>query len=233
MSRLPCSVLVVAAHPDDEVIGCGGTIARHVAYGDTVSVLIVAEGVTSRSDKRNSDTDHHELNNLAKAAAAANTAIGVARLNLLNFPDNRMDGMERLDVVKRVEAELAEVSPTIVYTHHAGDVNIDHRVLHDAVIAACSPQPGASVQTLLFFEVASSTEWRPAASAIQFQPDWFVDIADYWPAKAAALAAYSGEMRSFPHPRSITALEHLARWRGACVGRMMAEAFMLGRRIES
>ncbi|HEY6895651.1 MAG TPA: PIG-L family deacetylase, partial [Rhodocyclaceae bacterium] len=158
--------------------------------------------------------------------------LGVQRLQLLDFPDNRMDGVELLDVVKAVEAEVAAWQPDVVYTHHAGDVNIDHRVLNDAVVAACRPQPGHGVRTLLFFEIASSTEWRPAASGPAFTPDWFVNIEAYWPTKQAALAAYASEMRPFPHARSIEAVEHLAAWRGASVGCAKAEAFMLGRRIE-
>lgn len=232
MSRHPRNVLVVAAHPDDEVIGCGGTIARHAAQGDRVSVLIVAEGATSRAERRDPAAASAELGVLAHAARMANDALGVERLNLLDFPDNRMDGIERLDVVKCIEAEITRWQPQILYTHHAGDVNIDHRVLHDAVIAASRPQPGCGVEMLLFFEVASSTEWRPAASGIAFNADWYVGIADTWQAKCKALAAYAGEMREFPHPRSTVALEHLARWRGASVGLPLAEAFMLGRMIE-
>lgn len=225
-------VLVVAAHPDDEVIGCGGTIARHAAQGDRVSVLIVAEGATSRSRQRDRTAVASELEDLALAARSANDALGVTRLNLLDFPDNRMDGVELLDVIKSIEAEIAEWRPEMVYTHHAGDVNIDHRVIHDAVVAACRPQPGCCVNTLLFFEVASSTEWRPPASGMAFQPNWFVDIHAHWEAKMAALKAYASEMREFPHPRSVAAIEHLACWRGASAGLPMTEAFMLGRMIE-
>lgn len=228
----PCKVLVIAAHPDDEVIGCGGAIARHAANGDQVAVLIVAEGATSRASQRDRSSAKDELTALASAAQIANSALGVTRLNLLDFPDNRMDSVERLDVIKRIEAEIAIWQPATVYTHHAGDVNIDHRIVHDAVVVACRPQPGHCVRTLLFFEVASSTEWRPSASGPAFLPDWFVGIDDFWEAKRAALDAYASEMRESPHPRSVAALEHLARWRGATVGLSMAEAFMLGRLIE-
>jgi LmbE family N-acetylglucosaminyl deacetylase len=224
--------LVVAAHPDDEVIGCGGTIARHAANGDQVSVLIVAEGATSRTDRRDRATSASELSALAQSAQEANRLLGATRFGLLDFPDNRMDGVELLDVVKCIEAEIAQWQPEIVYTHHAGDVNIDHRIVHDAVIAGSRPQPGHCVRTLLFFEVASSTEWCPPSSGLFFQPDWFVDIGDVWEAKRAALSVYVSEMREFPHPRSVAALEHLARWRGATVGLPMAEAFALGRMIE-
>ena len=231
MKSVQDRILVVAAHPDDEVIGCGGTIARHVAEGAEVSVLIIAEGSTSRQDQRDRQRDELSLSELAEAAHQANRCLGVHRLNLLDFPDNRMDGVERLDVIKAIEREIKQWQPQTVYTHHSGDVNIDHRVIHDAVIAATRPQPGVGVHSLLFFEVASSTEWRPSASGMTFQPDWFVGISDYWQLKNKALEAYSSEMREFPHPRSSQALEHLACWRGASVGLPMAEAFMLGRKV--
>lgn len=147
------------------------------------------------------------------------------------FPDNRMDSVDLLDVVKQVERHIAAFRPGTVFTHHAGDVNIDHRVIHDAVIAACRPQPGFPVRELLFFEVASSTEWRPPASAEAFHPNWFVDITHTLKTKMEALEAYRHEMRDFPHPRSLQAMEALARWRGASVGMEAAEAFVLGRRL--
>lgn len=225
------TALVVAAHPDDEVLGCGATIARLIAEGWSVHVLIVAEGATSRSVTR--DTSFHQgaLSELAKCAEEANSILGSTSVKLCSMPDNRMDGVELLDVVKLVEAEIARHQPCLVMTHHVGDVNVDHRVLHDAVIAACRPQPQHSVKNLLFFEVPSSTEWRPAASGMCFTPNYFYDVTDFLAQKMDALRAYESEMRDFPHPRSIDAVEHLARWRGATVGCAAAEAFMLGRCI--
>ncbi len=223
--------LVIAAHPDDEVLGCGATIARLVAEGWKVHVLIVAEGATSRSDKRDPSMHQAELSDLGKCADVANSILGSTTIKLYSLPDNRMDGLELLDVVKLVEAEIDRHKPCLVLTHHASDVNIDHRVLHDSVVVACRPQPQHSVKSLLFFEVPSSTEWRPAASGVYFSPNCFYDVTDYMAQKVAALRAYGPEMRSFPHPRSIEAVEHLAGWRGATVGCYAAEAFMLGRSI--
>jgi LmbE family N-acetylglucosaminyl deacetylase len=142
-----------------------------------------------------------------------------------------MDGVELLDVIKIVEAEIDCYKPCLVLTHHSGDVNVDHRVLHDAVITACRPQPQHPVKNLLFFEVPSSTEWCPAASGMYFAPNYFYDITAFLEKKLEALHAYEPEMRSFPHPRSIEAVEYLARWRGATIGSAAAEAFMLGRAI--
>jgi len=224
-------VLVVAAHPDDEVLGCGATMAKHAKNGDMVAVLILAEGITARAVSREPGEHKHELGDLAQAAQKANDILGVFSLKLHTFPDNRMDSVDRLDVIKVVEEAIKLHSPDIVYTHHAGDVNIDHRRVQEAVIAACRPMPGVCVKRLLFFEVASSTEWQPPSSGPYFQPQWFENVSDTLHLKLQALQAYASEMREFPHPRSIKSLEYLARWRGSIVGVDAAEAFVLGREI--
>ena len=225
------SVLVVAGHPDDEVLGCGGTIARHADVGDQVQVLIVAEGATSRQEQRNRNQASDELSALAQAAQKAGAILGVKEVELLDLPDNRLDSLDRLDLIKQIELRIERHQPRVVYTHHAGDVNIDHRRLHEAVVTACRPTPGQPVKRLLSFEVASSTEWQPPGSAPAFHPNWFVDISAQWLRKREALEAYASEMRSWPHARSIQAVEHLARWRGAQVGVEAAEAFCLLRQL--
>ena len=223
------TVLVIAAHPDDEVLGCGGTIARHVAEGDEVHVVILAEGATSRDVTRNPEARTQELGELAQAAHKAKDILGVSSLHLHQFPDNRMDGVDLLDVIKCVEEHIGRVVPSVVYTHHAGDLNMDHQVTHKAVVTACRPQPGHAVNTVLFFEVPSSTEWQTPGSGAAFTPNWFVDISETLKQKKEALEAYADEMRSWPHARSTEAVEHLARWRGASVGTEAAEGFVLGR----
>ena len=225
------SVLVVAAHPDDEVLGCGGTIARHADAGDQVQVLIVAEGATSRQQQRDRIQAGDELSALALAAQKAGSILGAVGVELLDLPDNRLDSLDRLDLIKRLEESIERHRPQVVYVHHAGDVNVDHRRLHEAVVTACRPIPGHPVQRLLSFEVASSSEWQPPGSAPAFQPNWFVDISDQWQRKREALVAYASEMRPWPHARSLDALEYLARWRGAQVGVEAAEAFCLLRQL--
>lgn len=225
------SILVIAAHPDDEVLGCGGTIARHTQRGDRVAVLILAEGMTSRAAVRDVAKDRSGLQALASAAHRAAAILGVQDLTLHDFPDNRMDGLELLDVVKLIEQHIERLRPTVVYTHHGGDVNLDHRVAYQAVVTACRPQPGHPVKTLLTFETPSSTEWQPPALGAAFAPNWFVDIGETLAVKREALAAYAAELRAWPHPRSLQALEHLARWRGSMVGLEAAEAFALAREI--
>jgi LmbE family N-acetylglucosaminyl deacetylase len=224
-------VVVIVAHPDDEILGCGGTIARHIRDGDEVHVLIMAEGLTSRDQQRNRSAHLPELSGLAKAAHAANNILCTTSLTLKDLPDNRMDSLDRLDIIKIVEEFIQEHTPNIVYTHHIGDVNIDHRRIHEAVVTACRPIPGQPVSTLLFFEIASSTEWQPPVSAAVFSPSWFVDISETLDLKLKALRAYQSEMRPWPHSRSVEALENLAKWRGATIGVCAGEAFILGRNI--
>jgi LmbE family N-acetylglucosaminyl deacetylase len=225
------TALIVAAHPDDEVLGCGGTIARLAAEGWAVHVHIVAEGSTSRGDVRDVSKHRANLTELRDAARTASTILGAQSVAFSEMPDNRMDGIELLDIVKLVDNDVQRLKPRLVLAHHAGDVNIDHRIIHDAVVAACRPQPGHSVRELLFFEVASSTEWRPPSSARPFVPDTYFDITAFLTKKIDALRVYHSEMRPFPHARSIEAVEALARWRGASVGCAAAEAFIQGRRI--
>lgn len=222
-------VAVFVAHADDEILGCGGTVRRHVLTGEEVWHIILADGETSRGDIAAREEVIARRETAAQAAAAA---LGVQHVALHRLPDNRLDTLPLLDIVKLIEAHLAEIAPSVVYTHHPGDLNIDHRRVHEAVVTACRPQPGHTTSRLLFFETPSSTEWRAPSSATAFIPNWFVDVSDTLEAKLAALRAYDGEMRAWPHPRSYEAIEHLARWRGATVGLGAAEAFMLGRGIE-
>lgn len=223
-------ILVFAAHPDDEVLGCGGTIAAHTLCGDEVRVVLFAEGVTSRFPRR-SAAARTALARLRSAARKANRILGVTKLIIQRFPDNRMDSVPLLEVVRAVEAIMTRFPPDVVYTHHGSDLNVDHRVVHQAVNTACRPLPGHPVRTLLYFEVQSSTEWQSVAAATSFAPDWFSDISATLPLKLNALGVYADEMRPWPHARSLENVEATARVRGATVGVDAAEAFMLGRRI--
>lgn len=225
------AVLVVAAHPDDEVLGCGGTLARMASEGRAVHILLMADGETSRGANLEPKSANTRLASRNAAAEAACNILGCASVEVLVLPDNRLDRLELLDVVKYIEVFVRRYQPVTVLTHHAGDVNIDHRVVHDAVIAACRPQPGHPVKELLFFEVPSSTEWRPPGSAEPFNPNWFVDISKTLAKKLEALQAYEAELRAFPHPRSLRAVDALTQWRGATVGVDAAEAFILGRKL--
>lgn len=224
-------MLVVAAHPDDEILGCGATIARLATEGWEIHILILAEGETSRQVTRSREKAGLKLSSLKSQARKAAKIVGARSVRFADFPDNRMDGVELLDVVKRVEAEIERVKPSRVLTHRRSDVNVDHGVVHDAVTAATRLLPGTRVREVWYFEVPSSTEWRPPTSATVFSPSLFVDVGATIATKLLALEAYASEMRDFPHPRSVEAVEHLARWRGASAGVQAAEAFEIGRQL--
>jgi LmbE family N-acetylglucosaminyl deacetylase len=223
-------VLVVAAHPDDEVLGCGGTIARLTEEGHDVSIVIVGEGITSRLAGED-DTVSAELRALREDGRRAASDLGVSDLRFLGFPDNRLDTVPLLDVVKSVEAVLGDVRARAVLTHHGGDLNVDHQVVHRAVLTATRPTRGESVTDVLAFEIASSTEWAFQQFEPAFRANLFVDVEATLERKIAALRRYEGEVREFPHPRSPEALRAIAaRWGGA-TGTRAAEAFELIRGI--
>lgn len=217
--------MVVAAHPDDEVLGCGGTIARHTSEGDEVYVVFMADGVNARVD---SEPESVERRN--EAADNAARLLGVAELRFLGLPDNRLDGLPLLDVVQPLEAHVRAIQPELIYTHHHGDLNVDHRITHQAVMTACRPQPGFCVKEIYAFEVLSSTEWQTPGYRT-FDANVFVDISSYVETKRAALVSYGEEMREEPHSRSIENVIRQAQLRGNAVGLDYAEAFMLVRSI--
>lgn len=226
------TILVVAAHPDDEVLGCGGAIAKWTSLGHIVHVLIMAEGATSRSPIRDRKVHSEKLSLLENSAQSAGKILGVTSVKFLDFPDNRMDSLDRLDIIKAIEEEIVRLKPDTVVTHHCGDVNIDHRITHEAVVTACRPQRGHSVRLLLAFEIMSSTEWQPPGSNFVFQPNWFEDIEVTIDSKIKALECYQSEMREWPHPRSLKSVKNLAKHRGSMVGCESAEGFMLLRIIK-
>ena len=225
------TILVIAAHPDDEVLGCGGTIAKHVHGGDEVHMLILAEGMTSRDDTRDRKGREKDIKKLKDMANEAHKILGTSSTKLLDFPDNRMDSVDLLDIVKVIENKINEINPEIIYTHHSNDLNVDHRITHQAVFTACRPEPGAMVKKMYCFEVPSSSEWQDPLEGFQFMPNTFVNISNTLEIKLAALKAYESEMKPWPHSRSIQAIEHLARWRGASAGFEAAEAFLLSRNL--
>jgi N-acetylglucosamine malate deacetylase 1 len=219
-------ILAMAAHPDDEVLGAGGTLARHVEQGDDVEIAFLTDGVAARGH------DNAASSRRAAAALAAARVLGAAEPRFLTFRDNRLDSVALLDVVKAVESIVQSVAPQTIYTHHAGDLNIDHLICHRAVMTACRPLPGTTVRRILAMEVPSSTEWALDAGG-SFVPTCYVDISVTRARKHRALQAYAEELRSFPHPRSLEAIAALEQWRGATVGLPCAEAFMVLRDIQA
>lgn len=219
------TVLVVAAHTDDEALGCGGTIARHVSEGDAVYAVFMADGVTSRSE-----TDLSDIQNRNHAAESAREILGITQNFYLGLPDNRLDSLPLLEVIQLLEPIIRQLQPEVVYTHHHGDLNLDHKITHQAVLTACRPIPGSSVKEFYAFEVMSSTEWG-APTAQPFIPNHFVDISAQLEKKLKSLHAYREEMRASPHSRSIEHTIALCEHRGASMGVQTAEAFITIRTI--
>jgi len=222
---LPNNVLVVAAHPDDEVLGCGGTVARLTRQGVKVSVLILGEGITSR--EKGGGKNKEALARLKEQAKEAVSRLGVHELVFGDFPDNRFDAVARLDIIHVIEREMDRLQPEVIFTHHGGDLNIDHQITFEAVITAARPLPRVPVKAILAFEVLSSTEW--AFGRLPFAPRVFVDISSTLERKIEAMKIYAGEIRGFPHPRSEGGIEALAKKRGTEAGLPAAEAFELVR----
>lgn len=213
-------ILVVVAHPDDEILGCGGTILKHLKNKDEVNVLILGEGETSKENGSN-------IEGRQKAAQKAAKFLGVQDLFSQKLPDNQFDSLPLLKIVKIVEGYLNQVKPNVVYTHHAHDLNIDHRITFQAVLTACRPQPNFFVKKILTFEILSSTEWQVKDKKHSFFPNVYNDISDFIAKKNEALEIYKNELKKYPHPRSKEGVEVLARYRGMEAGYKFAEAFQL------
>jgi LmbE family N-acetylglucosaminyl deacetylase len=224
----PRTALVVSAHPDDEALGCGATIARLAAQGTDVHLLFLADGVNAR---REAARDEDSLARRRRMGDDAARILGATAPVYLDFPDNRLDGVDLLDVIAEIERIAVPLAPEVVFTHFPGDLNVDHRVCAQAVTTAFRPTAGHSVRAVCSFEVPSSTEWAFGVAGQAFLPNLFHDVTGFLPQKLAALDAYAEEMRPFPHPRSPENVTALARSRGASAGVGAAEAFQVLRLV--
>jgi N-acetylglucosamine malate deacetylase 1 len=223
------SLLVVAAHPDDEVLGCGGTIAKFKKKGFTINILFLSDGVSSR--KISKKTYIKEIKIRRNACLKACKILGSNKPVFNDLPDNSLDSVPLLKVVKIIEKSINKFKPNIIFTHYFGDLNIDHQIVNKAVVTASRPQNKNPVKTILFFEIPSSTEWQISKKRKQFSPNWFEDISKELNKKIQAINCYKDELRKWPHPRSVKGIKSLANWRGATAGFDAAEAFVLGRKL--
>lgn len=227
---VPEKILVIAAHPDDEVLGCGGAMARHIEEGESVIILVLGEGIAARAGVPAVEIQEAQ-EKLYADMRASHRIIGAGEPRTCALPDNAFDSVPLLSVVHEIEKVMADIQPTLIYTHHGSDTNVDHRIVAQAVDAAVRPMQGNVLREVRAFEVPSSTEWnftRP-----QFRPQVFVALSEgQLKKKIDAMNAYASEVRAFPHPRSSEYLEALARVRGGQSGFRAAEAFeMVYRRI--
>jgi len=212
-------VLIVAAHPDDETLGMGGSIHRFSQIGCVVRVVFMSDGVSSR------DINRESLEGRQKAALEALEGLGVSDIHFSKNPDNQLDTLPLLEIAKQVELHVSEFKPTVVFTHFPLDLNIDHKLVSEATQVACRPKVSTSVTALIFFEVPSSTDWRFGVD--QFAPNYFIDTAQSWESKKKALSAYSVEMNKYPDARSEENLHNLSKVRGSFIGISAAEAFQI------
>lgn len=225
-------MLVIAAHPDDEVLGCGGTVAKLSAIGHVVSFAILGEGITSRSRHRE-QADLSAVHALQCRSREVGRFLGAKDVYLYGLPDNRFDTVPLLDIIKIIEDLIERVGPEAIYTHHGGDLNNDHVVVHRAVMTATRPVNPCVVKELYAFEVASSTEWAFNQFFPVFRPNVFVDIGETLQTKLEAMLMYESEVKPFPHPRSSETLRAIAQRWGSASGLHAAEAFELIRKIQA
>lgn len=225
-------ILLVVAHPDDEILGVGGTMYKRILNGDMVSCLILGEGMTSRKTER-AATSQDSIELLHSHSKRVADLIGFSELEFGNLPDNRFDSVDLLDVIKKVEKQIESFKPDIVYTHHYGDLNIDHQITFQAVLTACRPIDPYCVKELYCFETPSATEWNLGRTDVIFRPNVWIEInEESLKCKLKAMEIYESELREFPHPRSLEALEIIAKRWGIVVGKKYAEAFELVRKVD-
>lgn len=222
-------ILVIAAHLDDEVLGCGGTVKRLVNEGNEAYSLILSDGVTSRYDEITEEVSE-AINNRFHESLESNKVIGYKESFFCKFADNSFDKEPLLNLIKSIEKYIFLLEPSIIFTHHYGDLNIDHRMVFSAVQTAARPIGEFSVREIYCFETFSSTEWN-FLSADKFVPNYFVNIETTIQDKLEGMKCYKSELREFPHPRSLESLEINAKKWGTVTGCPYAEAFECIRKI--
>ncbi|NQY62769.1 MAG: PIG-L family deacetylase [Alteromonadaceae bacterium] len=228
-------ILVVVAHADDEVIGCGGTLLKHRDAGDEIQIIYMTDGVGARNESNTNTATAKNSEKEIRLTSQINACeqLAMSKFHNFDFPDNRMDQVALIDVTQAIESVINNYPANIIYTHHGGDLNVDHRIVHQAVMTACRPQPMCSIEKILAFEVNSSTEWPSASMSTPFYANYFVDISNYQAEKQLLLQHYRQEIKPSPHSRSLQAIAHLNHARGNHVGIESAEAFTLIRQIVS
>ena len=226
-------ILIVVAHPDDELLGLGATMHKLIQeFNVQTHVVILGEGITSRGDERDPKQWEKELKIHKQNIKEAQHAIGYHSVSIYDFPDNRFDTVALLDIIKVVEKEKERFLPEIIFTHHGGDLNIDHQRTFEAVITATRPIKDEVVKTIITFETPSGTEWQASNDPKRFTPNLFIEVSvEDVEAKIKGMESYRFEKRKWPHPRSPKALKSICRERGLRVGKDFVESFQIIRQI--
>ncbi len=222
-------VLVIAAHPDDEVLGVGGTIAKLTAVGAECHLLIVTDG--SSAQYRDSENLAEIIETKKMETKGCANVLGFKSINYGGLPDMKLDKTPHITINKVIENVINEIQPETIFTHFWGDVNRDHQEVYNSTLVAVRPVMGQVVKELYCYRVPSSTEWTPNKSDTMFMPNFFVDISEYAELKYKAFAKYSTELRDYPHPRSVQYLREADRAAGLRVGMLVAEEFVLLRKL--
>lgn len=217
-------ILVIAPHPDDEVLGVGGTIAKHARAGDSVYLCIATEGYAP-------DWSEKFLKNRPEEVKNANKILGIKKTYFFGFPTVKLDTVPQKELNEAISKVVSKVKPDVAYIPHRGDVNMDHRLIFEAAIVALRPKPGGSARRIMSYETLSETEWGVPPKEDVFAPNMYVNISDTLKIKLKAMSAYKSELKRFPHPRSLEGIRTLAKKRGTEAGLKVAEAFMLVREI--
>jgi LmbE family N-acetylglucosaminyl deacetylase len=227
-------ILIIVAHPDDELLGIGASMNKLIIKNNsTIHVVILGEGITSRDNLRDTKKRNQELLTHKSNILSAQKEIGYQSVSIYDFPDNRFDTVALLDIIKVIEKEKQQFNPDIIFTHHGGDVNIDHQRTFEAVITACRPMEHENVKTIITFETPSGTEWRAVSDPRHFLPNFFISVSkENVLAKIKGMESYEFEKRPFPHPRSPEALLIQAQRWGVVIGKEYAEAFQIIRHIQ-
>ena len=221
-------ILVIAAHPDDDILGCGGTLAKMIEMKCEIRVVFLGEGVSARFKPSEFHGTAYTAANSVREESAINSLnyLGIKDIHFGSLYCVRFDTYTFVDIVKNIEEHINEFKPDILLTHSSSEVNIDHKITLDAVETACRPVSSNCPTLIMSFEIVCSGSWVFTPS---FVPNVFVDITNYWEKKHRAWSFYVDESRPFPFPRSNVGLETLAKYRGMMGGVKMAEAFQLQR----
>jgi len=225
-------VLIIAAHPDDEVLGCGGLLSKYQHSETEFKVIFLAEGTSCRYSDKEMASDEVQSQILRRNNFGINALkyVGVKSHSFYNLPCGRLDTIPILEINKIIEGEIEEFQPDVVFTHSENDANNDHRIINNSTIMATRPIPGSCVKTVFTYEISSSTEWNFGQK--RFDPNYFIELSEQnVENKIAAFLCYSSEVRAFPFPRSPEGIKNNCINRGMQAGVKYAEAYKLIRTI--
>lgn len=233
-------ILIIVAHPDDEILGMGGTILNHTKKGDDVTIVYLTTGIASRRSSNYNNSPSYKLSKnesikikkqileLQNDAKNSSKILGVKKTIFFDYPDNELDTVPLLKIIKTIEEIVSSIMPDRIYTSHFADLNVDHRTVFEAILTACRPT-GLPVKEIICFEILSSTEWT---FSYDFKPNYFINIEKELASKIKAMKIYKNEIRKFPHPRSIENIKISAKRWGTVCGFNAAEAFQIIRKFE-